>query len=96
MITDLTGMELANSSLLDEPTAAAEAMSMLYSARPREQKDANLFFVSRHCLPQTLALLETRAEPIGIQLVIGDHREVNLDSRFFGALLQYPAGDRAI
>ncbi|TVQ80053.1 MAG: glycine dehydrogenase (aminomethyl-transferring) [Flavobacteriales bacterium] len=96
MITDLTGMELANSSLLDEPTAAAEAMSMLYSARPREQKDANLFFVSRHCLPQTLALLETRAEPIGIQLVIGDHREVNLDSRFFGALLQYPAGDGAI
>ncbi|MCC5916839.1 MAG: aminomethyl-transferring glycine dehydrogenase [Cryomorphaceae bacterium] len=93
LVTDLTGMELANSSLLDEPTAAAEAMSMLFSAKTREQKDANMFFVSRHCLPQTIALMETRAEPQGIQLVIGDHREVNIDERFFGALIQYPAGD---
>ena len=96
MITDLTGMELANSSLLDEPTAAAEAMSMLFSARGKEQKDATMFFVSRHCLPQTIALIETRAEPLGIELVIGDHAEVNIDERFFGALLQYPAGDGEI
>ncbi len=96
MVTQLTGMELANSSLLDEPTAAAEAMSMLFSARSKEQKDANMFFVSRHCLPQTIALIETRAEPLGIDLVIGDHQEVNIDERFFGALLQYPAGDGEI
>lgn len=96
MVTELTGMELANSSLLDEPTAAAEAMSMLFSARSKEQKDANMFFVSRHCLPQTIALIETRAEPLGIELVIGDHQEVNIDERFFGALLQYPAGDGEI
>ena len=72
MVIDLTGMEIANASLLDESTAAAEAMSLLYAVRERDQKKAGLnkFFVSKHILPQTLSVLKTRAIPIGIDLVI--------------------------
>lgn len=92
MITDLTGMELANASLLDEATAAAEAMALLFSVRSRDQKKAgvNKFFVSNEILPQTLSLLETRSTPIGIELVVGDHGDFNFSSEFFGAILQYP------
>ena len=92
MVIDLTGMELANASLLDEATAAAEAMSLLYNSRPRAKKKAgaNQFFVSEDCLPQTITLLETRAEPVGIELIIGDHREFEFTEMIFGALLQYP------
>lgn len=92
LITDLTGMELANASLLDEATAAAEAMALLFSVRSRDQKKASVhkFFVSNEILPQTLSLLETRSTPIGIELVVGDHREFNFSSEFFGAILQYP------
>ncbi|MCL4118047.1 UNVERIFIED_CONTAM: hypothetical protein GTU68_038541 [Idotea baltica] len=82
MITDLTGMELANASLLDESTAAAEAMSLLFSVRERE-----------NILPQTLSLLQTRATPIGIELVIGKEDDFNFSSDFFGAILQYPGKD---
>ncbi|NRA94224.1 MAG: aminomethyl-transferring glycine dehydrogenase, partial [Psychroserpens sp.] len=92
MITDLTGMELANASLLDESTAAAEAMSLLYAVRERAQKKAgiNKFFVSEQILPQTLSLLQTRATPIGVELVIGNEDEFQFTEDFFGAILQYP------
>ncbi|MCK0156173.1 aminomethyl-transferring glycine dehydrogenase [Cellulophaga sp. F20128] len=92
MICDLTGMELANASLLDESTAAAEAMAMLFEVRSRAQKKVNVlkFFVSDEILPQTLSLLQTRATPIGIELVIGNHEEFAFTTDFFGALLQYP------
>ena len=93
IVCDLTAMEIANSSLLDEATAAAEAMIMLYNARSREQKKegAIKFFVSEHCYPQTIALLETRAEPLGIELKVGCHKSVKFNESYFGMLLQYPA-----
>lgn len=92
MVIDLTGMEIANASLLDESTAAAEAMSLLFSVRERDQKKAGIhkFFVSDRILPQTLSLLETRATPIGIELVIGDEAKFDFSEEFFGAILQYP------
>ncbi len=92
VISDLTGMELANASLLDESTAAAEAMSMLFDVRTRSQKNngAIKFFVSQEVLPQTLSLLQTRSKPLGIELVVGDHEEFGFDAGFYGALLQYP------
>ncbi len=98
MITDLTGMEIANASLLDESTAAAEAMSLLFAVRERAQKKAriNKFFVSENILPQTLSLLETRANPIGIKLVIGNETSFDFSSGFFGAILQYPGKDGQI
>lgn len=93
MVCDLTGLEIANASLLDEATAAAEAMIMLYNARSRDaqKRGVNKFFVSVDCFPQTIDLLQTRSTPLGIELVIGDHNEVNLSEEFFGVLLQYPA-----
>ena len=92
MICDLTGMELANASLLDESTAAAEAMALLYDVRERSKKKAgaNKFFVSDEILPQTLSLLHTRSTPIGIELVIGNHEDFDFSDAFFGAILQYP------
>jgi glycine dehydrogenase len=98
MITDLTGMELANASLLDESTAAAEAMSLLFAVRERDQKKNNVckFFVSNNILPQTLSLLQTRATPIGVELVVGNESEFNFSSEFFGAILQYPGKDGQI
>ena len=94
MIIDLTGMELANASLLDEGTAAAEAMTMLYGQRPAERNSAEAYFVSELCLPQTIDLLKTRAEPIGIEIVVGDHRTFDVtDARFYGMMLQYPASN---
>lgn len=98
MITDLTGIELANASLLDESTAAAEAMSLLFSVRARDQKKAGIckFFVSDAILPQTLSLLQTRATPIGIELVIGTETTFDFSSDFFGAILQYPGKDGQI
>jgi len=92
MVIDLTGMEIANASLLDESTAAAEAMGMLFALRDRAQKKANVnkFFVSDLVLPQTIDLLQTRATPIGIELIIGNEAEYNLSDEYFGALLQYP------
>lgn len=92
MVCDLTGMELANASLLDEGTAAAEAMALLFDVRERAQKKAgvNKFFVSEEILPQTLSVLQTRAIPIGIELVIGNHQEFDFSEEFFGAIVQYP------
>ena len=98
VVTDLTGMELANASLLDESTAAAEAMTLLFAARSRDQKKNNscLFFVSEDVLPQTLALFKTRAEPIGIQLEVGNAATFDFNSDFFGAFFQYPGKHGAI
>ena len=92
MVIDLTGMEIANASLLDESTAAAEAMSLLFAARDRQQKKDGVvkFFVSSDILPQTLSLLETRATPIGVELVVGDSDTFNFSEEYFGAMLQYP------
>ena len=91
MICDLTGMELANSSLLDEGTAAAEAMSMFFSLRKGSKKQATSFFVDENTFPQTLDILQTRAQPLGINLVIGDVNNLDFgDADIFGLLLQYP------
>ena len=81
MVMDLTAMEVANASLLDEGTAAAEAMTMLYRLRNKDlvTADANVFFVSESCLPQTIEILKTRAQPLGIKLAIGDHQDFEFD-----------------
>lgn len=91
-IIELTGMEIANASLLDEGTAAAEAMALLFDVRTRDQKknNKNKFFVSEEILPQTLSVLQTRATPKGIELVVGNHETFDFSSDFFGAMLQYP------
>ena len=98
MIIDLTGMEIANASLLDEATAAAEAMTMLHGLRSRDAIAAgkNSFFVSHECFPQTIELLKTRAKPLGIELVIGDFKTVTLNDKLYGALLQYPTADGVV
>ncbi|MBE9158955.1 aminomethyl-transferring glycine dehydrogenase [Nodosilinea sp. LEGE 06152] len=94
LVTDLTGMEIANASLLDEGTAAAEAMTLAFNAR--KQKAAKTFWVSAACHPQTIDVVKTRALPLGIEVVVGDHRCFSFDMPVFGVLLQYPATDGAI
>lgn len=91
MISDLTGLPIANASLLDEGTAAAEAMT--FCKRLSKNKGSHAFFASVHCHPQTLDVLRTRAEPLGINVVVGDERQLTDVSPFFGALLQYPASN---
>ncbi|MCQ0166427.1 glycine dehydrogenase (aminomethyl-transferring) [Pseudomonas sp. S12(2018)] len=91
LISDLTGLPIANASLLDEATAAAEAMT--FCKRLSKNKGSHAFFASVHCHPQTLDVLRTRAEPLGIKVVVGDERELGDVSAFFGALLQYPASN---
>jgi len=92
MVIELTGMEIANASLLDEGTAAAEAMALLFDVRTRDQKKNNTckFFVSEEILPQTLSVLITRSAPIGVELVIGNHETFDFSNDYFGAILQYP------
>ena len=94
MVVDLTGMEIANASLLDEGTAAGEAMFMQYSLR--KNTEANVFFVSEEVLPQTIDILKTRSAPYGIEIMVGDHRTVELSDSMFGAIVQYPAGNGEI
>lgn len=91
-VIELTGMEIANASLLDEGTAAAEAMALLFDVRTRDQKknNTNKFFVSEEILPQTLSVLQTRSTPLNIELVVGNHESFDFSSEFFGAILQYP------
>lgn len=98
MVADLTGMELANASLLDEATAAAEAMSMFYgSRRGDKRKEADTFFVSDQCHPQTIDIIEGRAEPAGITVVVDNPAELDVtDPKLFGMLLQYPGTDGSI
>jgi glycine dehydrogenase len=93
MVSDLTAMDLANASLLDEGTSAAEAMIMLFNTRTRPQKKEGVkkFFVSELCFPQTIDLLKTRSEPLEIELVIGNHENIEIDNTFYGVILQYPA-----
>ncbi|MFI5321938.1 MAG: aminomethyl-transferring glycine dehydrogenase [Thermodesulfobacteriota bacterium] len=98
MVVDLTGMDIANASLLDEGTAAAEAMTML--RRVSENKTGALsegvFFVSDKCFPQTIDVLRTRAEPLGIRLVVGDHTRFEFGGDVFGALVQYPDSEGSV
>ncbi len=91
-VMELTGMEIANASLLDEGTAAAEAMALLFDVRTRDQKKNNVtkFFVSEEILPQTLSVLQTRSTPLRIELVVGNHENFDFSADFFGAILQYP------
>ncbi len=97
LITELTGMEVANASLLDEGTAAAEAMTLLYGVKPEEKKNAATFFVADTCFPQTVDVVRTRAQFAGIRLLVGDWREVDLaDPDLYGVLVQYPDGNGAI
>ena len=91
LISDLTGLPIANASLLDEATAAAEAMT--FCKRLSKNKGSQRFFASSHCHPQTLAVLLTRAEPLGIEVVVGDEHALEDANGFFGALLQYPASN---
>ncbi|NET00085.1 MAG: aminomethyl-transferring glycine dehydrogenase [Sphaerospermopsis sp. SIO1G1] len=93
MIIDLTGLEIANASLLDEATAAAEAMSMSYGICKNKSHN---FFVSSYCHPQTIEVLQTRAKPLGINIIIGDHHTFDFSETIFGAILQYPATDGTI
>ncbi|MBD3880841.1 aminomethyl-transferring glycine dehydrogenase [Phormidium tenue FACHB-886] len=93
MIIDLTGLEIANASLLDEGTAAAEAMTMSYG---QHKGNAKAFWVSEACHPQTIDIVRTRAKPLSIEVIIGDHRTATFEQPIFGALLQYPATDGAI
>ena len=88
MVIDLTGLEVANASLLDEATAAAEAMHMLFAVRGKEE--AQTFFVSELCHPQSIEVVRTRAEPLGIKVVVGNHEAFDFQGGVFGALLQYP------
>ena len=94
MTVDLTGLPIANASLLDEATAAAEAMAMSYGAKGSEER--NTFWVSEQCHPQTIAVVRTRAAARGIDIRIGDYRTAELDETIFGVLLQYPATDGAV
>jgi glycine dehydrogenase len=97
VVIELTGMELSNASLLDEGTAAAEAMTMLHAVKPREKKNANTYFVDEKVFPQTKALLITRAEPVGINLVFGPLSSLDLtDPELYGAMFQYPNMDGEI
>ncbi|MGK7948215.1 MAG: aminomethyl-transferring glycine dehydrogenase [Xenococcaceae cyanobacterium] len=93
MIIELTSLEIANASLLDEGTAAAEAMSMSYGLCKTK---ANAFFVSQDCHPQTIEVVKTRATPLDIEIIVGDHRSFDFSTPIFGTLLQYPATDGTI
>jgi len=97
-VISLTGMEIGNCSLLDEGTAAAEAMTMMFSLRSREavKEGRNQLFVDRNIFPQTLDLLLTRSEPFGIELIIDDFDQYEFTGREFGAIVQYPAADGAV
>jgi len=92
MITDLTALDIANASLLDEATAAAEAMTLCHA----NATGRNAFFVANNCHPQTIEVVQTRAKPLGIEIVVGDFSQFKFDDTVFGALVQYPATDGAI
>ncbi len=96
MVSDLTGLPIANASLLDESTAIAEAMHMLYAARPKELVNAHTFFADKGLYPQNIDVLRTRCEPIGVKLVVGDAKDFPTDGSVFGLALQYPALDGSV
>src|SRR5690606_29149820 len=92
MVSDLTSLPIANASLLDEATAAAEAMGMFFNALNKNQDriDRPKFFVDEEIFPQTKDVIITRAQPVGIELIFGNYKEASIDETFFGALVQYP------
>ncbi len=90
LVTDLTGMQIANASMLDEGTAAAEAMMLAHRVKLGESHDASVFFVSDKCHPQTIDIVRTRAKPLNVSIVTGDHRTYNFAGKVFGVLVQYP------
>jgi glycine dehydrogenase len=96
MVSDLTGMPVANASLLDEGTAAAEAMHMFWGLKNKKDSWHNKFFVSNLCFPQTIDVIQSRAHFLGIEVVVGDHTSAKIDADFFGCLLQYPAKDGSV
>ena len=96
MVMDLTAMDIANASLLDEGTAAAEAMLMFFHTRSADKKNANTFFVSEECFPQTIEVVKTRATPLGIKVLVGDHTKLELTEDIFGILVQYPSASGEI
>ena len=96
MVGDLTGMPVANASLLDEATAAAEAMAMMHRVRARTAPGADRLLVSRHCFPQTIDVVRGRAEPLDIAVEVGDPAAMRFDGSVFGVLLQTPAEDGAV
>ena len=91
VVSDLTALPIANASLLDEATSAAEAMIMFFNNRKKDKANSNKFFVSNEVFPQTIDVLKTRSKPLGIELVIADHKTVELNNEYFGLLVQYPA-----
>ena len=96
LITDLTAMEISNASLLDESTAASEAMTMLHRVRKGDKKKSNKFFVSDKIFPQTIELLKIRSVPLGIEIVIDKLSSFNFDEDYYGMVLQYPDSDGSI
>ncbi len=92
LTAELTGLPIANASLLDEATAAAESLHLCHNVRP----ERTVFFVSQTCHPQTIEVVRTRARPLGIEIVLGDHRNFQFNEAVFGALVQYPDTDGAI
>ena len=96
MVSELTGLPIANASLLDEATAIAEAMHMLYAARPKELANAHKFFADKGLYPQNIDVLRTRCAPIGVELVIGDAKDFTPDGSYFAVALQYPAADGSV
>lgn len=95
IVSDLTALPLANSSLLDEATSAAEAAQMMYGLRSRDQvkNGVETLFVDENIFPQTLSVLQTRMHYAGIEMIVGDYKTAELDNSYFGAILQYPNGD---
>ncbi len=91
VVSDLTALPIANASLLDEATSASEAMIMFFNNRKKDKANSNKFFVSNEVFPQTIDVLKTRSKPLGIELVIADHKTVELNNEYFGLLVQYPA-----
>lgn len=96
MIIDLTSMEIANASLLDEGTAAAEAMLMFNHLKSGNKKNANSIFISEECFPQTIDVIKTRASSVGINVVTGDHRKIEFTEDIFAIFVQYPSGNGAV
>ena len=96
MICDLTAMDIANASLLDEGTAATEAMLMFFHSRSAGKKNSNSIFVSQDCYPQTIDVIKTRANPLGIDVITGDHRNAELTNDVFAVVVQYPSADGEI
>jgi glycine dehydrogenase len=90
MVCDLTGLEIANASMLDEGTAAAEAMMLAHRVKLGDSHETSLFFVSEKCHPQTIDIVKTRAKPLGVDVVVGDHRTFAFQGKVFGVLVQYP------